>query len=272
MTTTPLFISRLLWRALRTAPAPHWKRESQQRYDSGALLMAFVLSALALVSGVVLSLLIVVRATALIARDYENETFDLLAVTPPGGLGASWARFMSLIHYELTLKTLDRLRYSALAAMLVIGIFTTVSLLLPALQRNDNAALAEAWQWGLFAVVVVLTMYFDHIYAVISGGLISVIAPTISTPDTRITAIVAAVALHLGGYLVAVLTGALILPSIYSAMGLHGWFADLTRGLATLAMFVLIHETAALLLYRTAQERLNGFDVEFPLRAGDVRA
>lgn len=266
MLTKPVFISRWLWQALRAAPGPCWKRGRPLRYDSGALLMAFVLSSLALASGLVLSMLIVSRAVGLIARDYENATFEVLAVTPPGGLGASWARFTSFIHDELTLKTLNRLRYSALATVLLVGLFTTATLLLPALRQGDGAALAEAGQWGLFTGFIVALMALDYRYAVISGGLISVLAPAIHSPDARLTAIVSAVALHLSGYLVAALTGALILPTIYTTLGVQGWFADLSRWLVTLVMFALIHETAVLLLYRAAQERLNGFDFGPPVR------
>ena len=272
MTPRPLFISRWLWQALRRPPRSHWKRGHARRYDSGAFLVTFVLSALALISGIILSVLIVSRAVDAIARDYEKDRFDLLAVTPPGGLGASWARLMSFLHFELTLKALDRLRYSALATMLVIALLTTFTLLVPALQHDDSVAQAEAWQWALFYVFLLPMMYFDYFYAVISGGLISIIVPTTHNPDARVIAIVAAVVLHISGYLVAALTGALMLPAIYSATGLQGWAADLSRALGALVMFVLFHEALALLLYRTAQEQLNGYDLEILRSVGDLQA
>jgi hypothetical protein len=267
-----LFVSRLLWRTLRSPSPVYWQRDPTGRYDSGALLVAFVLSGLALISGIILSVLIVSRAADMVAREYENDRFDLLAVTPPGGLGLSWARVRSFLHGELTLKTLDRLRYWALAVVLVIALFTTATLLVPALQRDDAAALTEAGNWLLFYVFLMPMMYFDYIYAAVSGSLISILVPTLYSPDARVIAIIAAVVLHISGYLVAALTGALMLPAIFSAIGFQGWVADLCRALGALAMFVLVHETLALLLYRAAQERLNGDDLALTPQASDLHA
>jgi hypothetical protein len=108
-------------------------------------------------------------------------------------------------------------------------------------------------------------MYFDHVYAVISGGLMSVLIPAYLRSDSRAAALFAGVALHLSGYLIAVISGAIMLPTAYEALGIFGWLADLTRPLVALAVFVLIHEAAALLLYRAAQARLNDMDTLAPL-------
>ena len=179
----------------------------------------------------------------------------------PGGLGASWGRFTGFVHGELTLKTLDRLRYAALGAMLVIVFFTMANVILPALQRDDAVAMAEASNWLFFYVFLIPMMYFDYLYAVVSGGLLSILVPALYPTDARVIAIIAGVVLHFTGYLMAALTGGVMLPAIYATIGFQGWVADLSRALGALMMFVLVHETLALLLYRAAQERLNGDDL-----------
>jgi hypothetical protein len=99
----------------------------------------------------------------------------------------------------------------------------------------------------------------------VSGGLLSIVIAEVIRTDARIAAIFAGVALHLTAYLAAAATGALMLPAVYQALGLSGGLADLSRVLLALAVFVLVHEAAALLLYRAAQNRLNGLDEFQPL-------
>jgi hypothetical protein len=261
MTLNSLFFSRQLWRSIQIAPPPHWagmQRQESRRSDRLSLLLMFALAAVALISGVMLSVLVVFRATDRIARDHENATFDLLAVTPPGGLGAAWARFTGFLHYDLTLMTVHRLRWLALGVLFVTGAFTLLTVWTHALATGDPAAQVEAWSWLLFYLFLLPMTYFDHIYAVVTGGLLSTLVPTFNTGDARVAVIFAVVGVHFTSYLIAALAGALILPTIYQSIGLTGWLADLTRPLLALVLFVLVHEAVVLLLYRQAQARLNG--------------
>jgi hypothetical protein len=218
----------------------------------------FALAAIALISGVLLSVLIVYRATDRIARDYENATFDLLAVTPPGGFGVSWARFTGFIHYGMTLSLLNRMRWLTIGLIFLTGVFTLLTLFVPAVNNGDQQAMNEAWSWLLFYAFLLPMMYFDTRYAVVSGGLLSILVPTYNSGDARVMSIFAGAALHLSGYLLAALTGGLILPTIYQSLGIMGWLADLSRPVLALVLFVLLHESAVLLLFRAVQERLNG--------------
>jgi hypothetical protein len=254
------FLSQQLWRAARIAPPSHWARASKPilRSEQRTFLLMFALASIALISGVLMSVLIVYRATDRIARDHENAMFDLLAVTPAGGFGASWARFTAFIHYGLTLPLLNRMRWLALSLIFLTGVFTLLTLYVPALETGNPQAVAEAWSWLLFYVFLLPMMVFDTRYAVVSGGLLSILVPTYNSGDARVTVIFAGITLHLTGYLLAALTGALILPTIYQTMGVMGWLADLSRPVMALTLFVLLHESAVLLLFRAAQDRLNG--------------
>ncbi len=260
MNPNRIFLSQDLWRAVQVAPSRHWARAAQavRRADQRTFLLMFALAAIALISGVLMSVIVVYRATDRIARDHENETFDLLAVTPPGGFGVSWSRFTGFIHYDLTLKLLSRMRWVAIGLVALIAGFTLLTLYVPALETGDQQALAEAWSWLLFYAFLLPMMYFDTRYAVVSGGLLSILVPTYNSGDARVMVIFAGVTLHLSGYLLAALTGGLILPTIYQSMGITGWLADLSRPLLALLLFVLLHESAVLLLFRAVQERLNG--------------
>jgi hypothetical protein len=254
------FLSQQLWRAAHIAPPRHWARASQQiqRSEQRTFLLMFALASIALMSGVVMSVMIVFRATDCIARDHENATFDLLAVTPAGGFGASWARFTAFIHYGLTWPLLNRMRWLALALIFLTGVLTLLTLGVPALETGDPQALTEAWSWLLFYTFLLPMIVFDARYAVVAGGLLSILVPTYNSGDARVVVIFAGVALHLMAYLLAALTGALILPTIYQTMGVAGWLADLSRPTLALVLFVLLHESAVLLLFRAAQDRLNG--------------
>src|SRR5690606_41116732 len=68
--------------------------------DQTALVQAFALSALMLISGIILSVIVVFRAADRIARARETGAFDLLAVTPGGSFGASWAIFTASLRSE----------------------------------------------------------------------------------------------------------------------------------------------------------------------------
>jgi hypothetical protein len=255
-----IFLSRRLWRDLQNPPPRHWAHSDAPRREDTGLVLAFALSALALVSGVILSAIVIYRAANRIARARENDTFDLLAVTPEGGFGASWYIFASAVHYGLTLRTLNRMRWNALRLVLVAGLVTLLPLGLTALDQGDELLLNEAWSWLMFYAFLLPMMFFDYRYAVISGGLLSVLMPSLLKAESRAAALLAGTALHLGGYMAAALTGALMLPVVYEALGIAGWLADLSRPLMALGVFVLVHEAAALLLYRAAQTRLNGLD------------
>lgn len=257
MNSRTLFISGDLWRTLQTPPSPHWTRQRVERGRSNTLLFIAILTASLLISGVMMSVMIVYRATDAISHDYEKGRFDLLAVTPPGGFGASWARLAGFLHYQLTLKTFNRMRFLAVGTLALIAGLTLITLFIPALQNPDAAMRDEAWQWLLFYLFVVVMTYLDHYYALVSGGLVSVLLPTIPNTDTRVLAIFVAVALHFTGYITAALTGGIIIPATYAAFGVSGWTADVVRAGLALLVFVLIHEVIVLLLYRTALERLN---------------
>lgn len=257
------WLSRDLWRELQTPPARHWRHAHSEtrRGDQKALVLAFALAALALISGVILSVIVVYRATDRLARVRENDIFDLLAVTPDGSLGASWAIFTASLHTGLTLRTLNRMRWTAFCTVLAVGFATLLPLFASAQESGIDLTLTEGWSWLLFYIFLLPMMVFDHIYAVISGGLLSVLLPDYVRGEARIAAIFAGVSLHLSGYMIAALTGALILPVIYESLGLSGWLADLSRPPLALVVFVLFHEAVALLLYRAAQVRLNGPDI-----------
>lgn len=259
--------SRRLWRGLQTPPPNHWTRSAARprSSDQTALVLAFALSALMLISGIILSVMVVFRAADRIARARETGTFDLLAVTPGGSFGASWAIFTASLHNGLTLPTLRRLRLNALRAVFIIGLLTLLPLFVTALESGDSTLLIDAWSWLLFYAFVLPMMYFDHIYAVVSGGLIGTLLPDYIRSEARVVAIVAGVLLHLTGYTVAALTGALILPVVYESLGIAGWLADLIRVALALAVFVLAHEAVALLLYRAAQLRLNHLEIIPPV-------
>ncbi len=253
------WLSRDLWRELQRPPARHWG-QPVERKDQNALVLAFALSALALISGVILSVLVVYRATDRIARARENDIFDLLAVTPAGGLGASWALFAASLHSGLTLRTLNRMRRNAVLLVLGVGIVTLLPMFTSAQVAGSDILLTEAWSWLLFYLFLLPMMIFDHLYAVISGGLLSVLLPDYVRGEARIAALFAGVSLHLSGYMIAALTGALMLPVVYETMNVSGWLADLSRPLLALAVFVLFHEATVLLLDRVAQIRLNGLE------------
>jgi hypothetical protein len=255
-------LSRRLWQDLQTQTPAYWadRRAPARKSEQTSLVLAFALSALALISGVVLSALVIYRAADRISRAYENDTMDLLAVTPGGAFGASWALFASSLHYGLTLRTLNRMRWNALRAVLVVGLVTLLPLLVTAAQTSDADTLAEVWSWALFYLFLLPMMYLDHRYAVVSGGLISVLVPGLVRAEGRVAALVAGAVLHLTAYLIAAVTGALMLPVAYNALNIAGWLADLTRIGLALAVFVLVHEAAMLLLYRAAQEHLTGLE------------
>ncbi len=264
-----IFLSRTLWRDLQNPPPHHWEwgargargtpaRTPSRKSDQTALVLTFALSALALISGVILNAMVVYRVADRVARPRENDTFDLLAVTPAGGFGASWAIFAGALHYDLTLRTLRRMRYGALLLVLVVGLLSLLPVLSADLERGLPLPQSEAWSWLLFYLFLLPMMIFDHLYAVVSGGIIGILVPAVVHTEARVAALFAGAMLQFTGYLVAIITGAIMLPVVYQTIGLTGWLADLSRPLLALIVFVLVHEALALLLYRAAQAHLNG--------------
>jgi hypothetical protein len=255
-----------LWHSLQVPPPRHWERRRSplHRADQTALVLSFVLSALALLSGVILSALVTYRTADRVARARENGTFDLLAVTPGGGFGASWGIFAGMLHYDLTLRTLRRMCWNALRAVLILGVVTLLPVVIPTLEHGESLYFTAGWPWLMFLGFLLPMMAFDYLYAVVSGGLIGVLMPTYFTSESRVAAIFAGVVLHLTAYVTAAVVGALMLPVIFHSLGIGGWLADVFRVLMALVAFVLVHEATALLLYRVAQTRLTGLE-EHPL-------
>ncbi len=165
------------------------------------------------------------RVGSAIAREHENATFNLLSLSPPGPLGASWAVCASALYRDRDFERLHNImRACAIIAGSIMAVITLFLLIGDAFSRDSyQASILMATLAHVLALVGAI--YIDYVQSATLGTLVGMIVPTYTRTriDTSLFSFGVFLLLQIGGYLMAFIVGFTLLPALFTRLG---WMDD----------------------------------------------
>lgn len=190
-----------------------------------------------------------VGISAALGREREQGRYELVGLTLPGAVGATWAiaarhlcrsTWSQFLHYGLTLLHL--------AGLLALGIsFVT---------NPVGGSLAQVLNYALSLLIFLLLIRVDYIQTVVLGALLGMVVPNFipSRGDAYRVGLSAFVGLQLGSIILLILIEA----SLGRTLFLFGLQADLVAaGLLRLVILYGLRETAVAALWFLLAWQLN---------------
>lgn len=277
-------ITLWLWRALIHPPATHpvFQRtvvlpvENPSHYLSWAnfvislviglsryaptllfLLLPLILVALGLTYGLDCAL----RVSLAITRERGRATFDLLALTPPGVMGAMWALCTSALYRRHDFMRLREIVRASLVGGVWAGVVITGILLF----LNSEAFTRftqpnEVILTGLANFLVILgAVRVEYIQSAVLGVLLgmAVASATANRLDGSLWAFGLYLLLQGVVYVITLALGFMLLPLVYDRLHFSGAYALMSLSLLRLLIFAAAREALIGLVWRALRVRLN---------------
>ena len=258
-----------IWRGLRTPPQQHplFRRvmvaplRPTPWYVGCAIILIAPLLLLPaiLFTSAFYSLRWAVTIGGIIAREREVGMFDLISLSPEGGLGASWAICTASIHRNQSLQQIQ----SPMSWLVRLG-FTLLILaslgnfVEPLVPFGANAPM-EIIIPLVYLFTLAGALYVDHVQSVAMGSLIGMLMPTYtrSRIDAGVGAFIVFLLLQVTTYMLTLLIGFSFLPSLFRGLGLVPTLVAILLPILRLVIFGLIREGMIAGLWRVLVERLN---------------
>jgi hypothetical protein len=269
-----------LWQALKYPPAAHpiFQRMVSPYYDDiswvlvaqNVLLqgqiwfwsLVFVLDTRALIlmmfSGTFYGLIWSAIVSGTIAIEREYRMYDLLCMSPSGTLGITWAICTACLHRNQTFIQVNSQEAWSIRIILFIPLVISANVIFGRAFSNPGS-ITIVW-----LAAFLLVFYLDHVQSIIFGSLFGVLAPHYAPNrfDSRLWACGGFMLVQSSTYLALLLMSAVILPTLYRAFDISGWYADLSIPILSVAVFYLLREGVIIKLWRTLTEQLNAAQTE----------
>lgn len=277
-------VTPLLWRALKHPPATHplFRRtvilpvRASAHYLSWAnfviniviglsryaptllfLMMPVILLPLGLTYGLDCAL----RVGNAIGREYEQNTYYLLALSPPGPLAAMWTLCASALYRNHDFMRLRDIVRGTLTSGLVGSLAVAAILLVMNSQVFTIYAQPAAMTLTDLAnfLMILGAVYAEYIQSLVLGVLVGLLVSTLTR--TRLDASLWAFGLYLllQGlvYVLTLLLGFTLLPLLFDALHISGDFTRAGISLLRLLIFCGVREIFIIAMWRVLLERLN---------------
>jgi hypothetical protein len=229
------------------------------------LLMPFVL----LITGIVYGIDCAIRVGSAIAQEHENDTFNLLSLSPGGGLGASWAMCTSSLYRNRDFERLHEVIRGTIivgSIIIVIGALTTLFLQSEKFSRMSMPALPTLIHL-VNLITILIAIYVEYVQSAVMGSVVGMFVPTftLSRLDTSVYTFGGFLFLQIATYFLAYLIGFVILPNLYERLTIIGDFTQMSLSILRLTVFFLIREAMITGLWRGLTQRLNASSSELEL-------
>lgn len=219
-------------------------------------LLIFIMPVFLVVCGVLYGLECALRVSYLIASERKNNSYDLLAMSPPGGLVICWVICTSALYHKRQFARLhDIVRTSASIAAAVFGVMLgllgTASLLMTlSYSRINPPALIPLFN----GIMIVALIYMDFVQSTAAGCLVGLLIPTFGSGvmDSMLYTPGVFLMVKLGGYSLSTLTGWSLLDSLTNHLRWQGDLASIGMSFIRLGLVFAIQE----LILRTLWEIL----------------
>jgi len=213
-------------------------------------------------NGVIYGLIWGVKISSTIARSYESSVFDLLATSPPGGLGAAWAMgtaclYRSRMPGDLSFPETWTIR-------LFVVIFASMALATTSGAQGPNELVLPVL---VNALVLIAAFYTDDMQSIVVGSLVGMLIPmhARNRVDARLWTVGLYLLIQVTTYVSSLLAGFVIIPAVYRQFGVSGWHTEVTMPLAGLIVFYGIREIIISYLWHHLTARLNAIPKELNL-------
>lgn len=190
-----------------------------------------------------------------IARLRRSGLYDLLSITPPGGLGVSWSISVACLHRDRAFRRTSAEIRGVTVLLIGFVLISGVGLMLSPADYPLERSLAQ-----LSAIIgLLVAAYLDFQQSIILALEAGIAGANLAEQqaDVRIKSFGLFIGLQLLTYLAAFSVGFLVLPVIYAALGLTSVLAGLSLSLLRILLLYTIRNLIIALLWRQLALRLN---------------
>ena len=201
--------------------------------------------------GTVFGALWTVRISAAIANQHTRNQIPVLAVSPPGALGASWAVCTGFLYRTGTFnRYISERRYTV-----IIATFIAPTFLLVRTYESEHGALLAL----IYAAALIASFYIDSIHSPVVASLVGVLIPTYThgEMDTRAIALLVFLLLQAITFLTTLVTAMVVLPNLYASVNWGGVAAEASIPILSLLAFFAVREGIIIGLWQTLRLRIN---------------
>jgi hypothetical protein len=125
--------------------------------------------------------------------------------------------------------------------------------------RQDAFDLYQFSRLLIEIITLAAASYSDHVQSVVLGSLVGMLAPVCNRTrvDAHVWPVLLFLALQTVTALVPLLTSLVIVPAVYQALHLTGWYTAVSPPLIGLVMLYLLREGVITVLWRVLVYQLN---------------
>lgn len=192
-----------------------------------------------------------------IVNEKGRSTYDLLALSPSGRLGMTWAICTGCLHRGGSFAFINS--NEAWAVRLILFIPVIISAQIFAVHIFDASAISIAW---VLALLILLAT--DHIQSIILASLLGALGPQRVTTrvDARLWSLSAFLTVQILSYALFMLGGTLILPSLYRWAHTEGLYAELSLPLLNVVLWMITRELLIRSLWTSLSSSLDATESE----------
>lgn len=220
------------------------------------LLMPLIL----LILGVAYGLDCALRVSTAVARAREDNTYNLLSLTPGGAIGASWALTTSALYRNRDFSRLqETVRGTLLAGLVLTPIIAMVSVILA---KDINGHLLTALDVlvnSLNMLTLLGILYLEYVGSTVQGVLVGMLTPTYVSNrlDANLYALLTFLLLQVTVYTAFALLGFTLLPRLLDSLLAGDELAGVLVSPLRVIVFYGVREVLAAGLWRVLTRQLN---------------
>ncbi len=213
-------------------------------------------------NGLIYGLIWGVKISSTIARSYESSTFDLLALSPPGGLGAAWAMSTGCLYRNRMAG--DLAFPETWTIRLFVVIFASMALATMSGAQYPGELVVPVL---VYSLALIAAFYIDDMQSIIVGSLMGMLIPIYARNrvDARLWTAGIYLLVQVTTYVSSLLTLFVIIPALYQRLGVNGWHTQVSMPLVGIAVFYGIREIIIFVLWHNLTTRLNASPTELNL-------
>lgn len=250
-----ILITRQLWQAIRQPQRQHAVHNHLvERKEMIPFLfeLAEALSLFALTS--LYGLLWAMSISATVAAERESRRFDLLTLTPGGGLGTALAISTACIHRKKHWE-----RANSTNPWIARGVAVIMLSGCGLISINDPSDELGVITFWFYVGTFVVGFYIDHVHSIILGVLTGLTLGRLveTRADARLWTPIIYLLMQVTTYVIFVLVGFFSLPAVYDALNFSGTLATISILLLRLGVLYGIREVIILGLWRLFAEQYN---------------
>ncbi|MEL7434977.1 MAG: hypothetical protein AAFN11_13615, partial [Chloroflexota bacterium] len=191
-----------------------------------------------------------IRIANTILTEKETRRYDLLASLPTGLLGTSWALSTGAIHRRSSFRWMPYLvLMTVITSLIALCTLVTVTFgLLDQISRTDTmlAAHIDFINTGIIAIPFVIWFYIDHLYSILTAVLVAQVVTVDAdySADGQVMGLLGFMAVQVLIYALTFGIAVVVVPALFSAIGLTGTLPLIFMGILGIVLFIVIREFA----------------------------